>query len=216
MLISKNHKFIFFANESSGSRAAYTAFKSTFGASEVNSKHENEIPADVLADIANYKLIVSCREPFRRLISVYHRLITDEQFAENYGKGVTWDTFSEFLNFIQIHKGLPVKHPTLDWHGGGNFRWVNDTWITAPRMQQTVYTEIVNQTGRIDFFLKQESLQADFNALPFVTNPVVLDVIGKSPIAPDEYFTADNYAVVSTYIRPEYDLYGYTEPVFAS
>lgn len=213
MLISEQYGFIFFSNESTGSRSVYEVLVNQFGAREVTHKHGVLIPPESLErPLAEYLVLATCRDPFRRLISAFNRLSADLNFTNGYGKGSSWVDFTSFLYYVRDWDSLPAVHPEFDWCVPGS-RWNGIEWCRVPQKQSDVINVITAQTGSIDALLKQESLQADFDQLPFVTSSIELPQIGVSEQPSDEHYTRVNFDIARRYLADEYELLGYAMPV---
>lgn len=203
MLISHDHKFILFSNESTGSRAAYDTLSNLYGGVEYLQKH---IHSPVPEEAKDYLPIITCREPFDRLTSAYHRIIQEKAGHGYYGRGVQWNTFQEFLNRYTEWFSAPRTN-----EAGESFyqcKWVGGQWMVIPWPQSFVYREVVSQCSRQPVLIRQESLQADIERLPFYRDEE-LPTIGKSEYRKEDFRTDENFAIVSDCLNEEYELLGY-------
>jgi len=206
MLISHENQFVLFCNESTGSRAVYDTFASLYGATEFSQKHFNRpIPEGT----ENYLPIITCREPFDRMISAYHRIIEQPVGHAYYGRGIQWDTFEEFLSrYCEWFKASSQndKDETLIF-----CKWIAGEFMTIPWPQDFVFDEVVSQCSLTPVFLHQESLQEDVNRLPFYRGEQ-LPIIGKSDYNRDDFKTPSNIAIVASCLSREYSIFGYSKP----
>jgi len=148
LIISNKYKFIYIAVPKTGSqniRSHLSKFKDdTLRIRD----HERLIPKGK----ESYIKIVSIRNPYDRILSQY-KMVTRKQRQVNSDKN--WLTFEEFIDYsIYLNKYIP------------------DDTLYNNLYQRFPMWKFFSTVGKIDYFIRLEHIQKDFNALPFINEKV--------------------------------------------
>lgn len=214
MLVSDQHQAILFCNENTGSRATFDFLAANYNFIERNHKHNNSafdlqlnFGQNYLANIrANYKKIVTVRDPFRRVIGIYQRLLNEQRAAYGYG---IWNTFPEFVQFLIDMQHAPQQSPEFpNWQSAPGARWSSalQDYFFLPTRQADIVNIVKHDFGPIDYYIRYETLTESIEALPFVNPPVVLQTIGQLDYNWEDYDTPENRALVQAWCPEDFNL----------
>lgn len=144
MVVSHEHKFVYYAPPKTGTTSTEDILENRFGSVLVGNTPNRSLRHQVyyLEELKDYFAFVSVRNPFSRLISAYNYSSRPDESLHDWMQGITPDPIAESLFFN-------------------------------------------GRSLRIDAIIRMESLQEDFNRLPFVKEKVVLpflNMVKKSKI----------------------------------
>lgn len=143
MVISHEYRFIYFAPRKTGSTSIYVTLNEKFGAEEVEKRrHEMVLPKK----FEDYVTFMSVRNPYSRFLSLYNFF-----YGKSDHSGCHYDT---------IEKRSGVLGKDEEWR----YKSMYDEFHTPPRKGCVPI--------RVDHLVHLETLDRDFNQLPFVTDRV--------------------------------------------
>jgi hypothetical protein len=216
MYISDNHAAIFLFNENTASRTITSVLESHDFTVRC-SKHTYEratllqqYGSDYLDARSAYKVYITVRNPFDRLVSIWARLSLPEWQQDTFGCGTKWTTFPEFLSYIQMWQGCQTTEQVQPgWISNPEIIRVcpdDNCLLNAPMGQAVVYKE---WAGFDRIPIHQETLLTDLQALSFLSDVTELPAIGASGVSADDYRTPENVALVQALYPEDYSLLGY-------
>lgn len=161
--------------------------------------------ADDSYDISEYKIMMSCRHPFSRLISFYEAKEKSLN-KEKWGYGEAWSDLDILIDFLVEHPLTPNLTEIGPNQFIANVILFNEKYIHSLNPQYAYY-ESVNS---VDYLIRFESLESSLRSLPFFGKDIeVLNVNDGTSVDWREYWTQDREDRLREWCDKDYQLLNY-------
>ncbi|MEP0072762.1 MAG: sulfotransferase family 2 domain-containing protein [Marinomonas sp.] len=148
MIVSKKHKFVFISTPKTGTHTMYKILPEEYeGELQPGPYHQKNIPENY----ANYFVFTTVRNPFERMVSIWHALIERENYRPTFLPLVGSESFLEFVKWITSL--APKERPKGK---GGVLLYPQSEWL---------------KDVELDKFLKIENIDSEFPSVPFYVKP---------------------------------------------
>ena len=195
MIISHAYKFVFLDVPKTASLSLDTVFEKQYGGklvkpppeSKLGEKHSRVIP---LAG-ADYLKVTCVRDPYSRMVSFWHHTRNTQQQEIRRLKLTGFDSFLDHC--LMVTDKYPADHTN-----GFDYRYFSMWKYLEPTGYDTV--------------MRLESLESDFNKLPFVTTPVQLPNRNKTNNGEtwQELQTPERTEKINAWAGKDFEVFGYT------
>jgi hypothetical protein len=190
MMVCHDRKFVFVSTPKAATHSMYQTLRSSFNV-QLKTLEDSRMHCNILdPNTESYYKFTVVRNPFSRAVSSWWQIIKNSKQQTNF-KDRYFDqydsTFQSFTSFL-LELETFGQHPRMFdsqhfWHNGITF----------------------------DTILKLESIQKDYNCLPFVKGGVVTHNFSLSGERNEwrQYYTQQDYDNVMIAYKDDFDIFGF-------
>lgn len=205
MYISDTHQAVYIAPVNTASTSIGAFLVANYGFEEKTNRHDHRLSSVVekygqeyATQVSGYTVIMSCRDPFDRVLAIWNRI--KEYQNEGMGYGLRWTTFTEFAMYLNIYQSLPNLSEVTGVENKGS-RWDSGisraVFLTAPLRE--IFNNAVSDFGSVDYLLNFADI-VTLESIPFITPPVILPPANETSISDlSDYDTEQNRSLINTW-----------------